>query len=91
MSSENKVLLNKDKDKSLPLSDRGLPTKKKTKKDKPKVKPESSDSTKSKRFPVNVITSLSDSEEEVKKEKPAKVFDNYKDACNTVFDNYFIS
>ena len=62
------------------MSDRGLPTKKKSKKDKPKLKHESSDSTKSKRFPI-VLSS--DSEEEItKKEKAPKIYDNYKEACN---------
>ena len=62
------------------MSDRGLP-KKKDKKIKPKVKP------------IVVITSLSDSESEpeVKKEKPAKVYDNYKEACNRNINNYVIS
>jgi len=60
------------------MSDRGLPTKKKDKKIKPKVKPV-------------VLSSDSESEPEVKKEKPTKVYDNYKEACNRDIDNYFIS
>tara|TARA_R110000868_G_scaffold41024_6_gene140681 strand:- start:710 stop:931 length:222 start_codon:yes stop_codon:yes gene_type:complete len=73
------------------MSDRGLPTKKnhshselvkpkglKDKKIKPKVKPV-------------VLSSDSEAEPEVKKEKPTKLFDNYKEACNRDIDNYFIS
>jgi hypothetical protein len=53
-----------------------LPTKKKTKKNKPK--------------PI-VVSSDSESEPEVKKEKPSKPYDNYKDACNRDINNYIIS
>ena len=59
------------------MSDRGLPTKKKVKKDKPKLKP---------------IVLLSDSEEEeTKKEKAPKIYDNYKEACSRDIDNFYIS
>ena len=59
------------------MSDRGLPTKNKVKKDKPKVKP---------------ITISSDSEEEeTKKEKVPKIYDNYNECCNRKFDSYKIS
>jgi hypothetical protein len=60
------------------MSDRGLPCKKKSKKDKPKVKP-------------IILSSDSESEPEVKKEKPHKVYDNYKEACNRNINNYVIS
>ena len=59
------------------MSDRGLP-KKKTKKDKTKPK-------------SIVLSSDSESEPEVKKEKPSKVYDNYNEACNRNINNYFIS
>jgi len=60
------------------MSDRGLPTKKKVKKDKPKLK-------------SIIISSDSESEPEVKKEKPVKVYDNYNECCNRKFDSYKIS
>ena len=60
------------------MSDRGLPTKKKSKKDKPKLK-------------SITISSDSESEPEVKKEKPIKMYDNYNEACNRKFDNYTLS
>jgi hypothetical protein len=60
------------------MSDRGIPTKKKDKKIKPKVKP-------------IVLSSDSEEEPEVKKEKPVKIYDNYKEACSRKFDKYVIS
>ena len=60
------------------MSDRGLPTKKKVKKDKPKLKP-------------IVLSSDSEEEPETKKEKPVKIYDNYKEACSRDIDNFYIS
>lgn len=62
----------------------------------------SSDSKKSKQKEI-VITSDSESDSdkvllksdafdsEIKKEKPAKIYDNYKDACNKDLNNFYIS